>query len=369
MNGATSEGTKQYKETRQKGFHPDKIRHLAGWNVSALGLGTYLGGYDDSTDQAYESALCEALSSGLNFIDTAINYRCQRSERVIGRALGSLMAAKKIRRNQVVVATKGGFIPFDGQPPENLKSYIKKTWIDSGIVSEDDIVASCHCLHPAYIQHQIGASLANLGVETIDLYYLHNPETQLPVLGIDPFYDRLAKAFEVLEKNVAEGKIQYYGLATWTAFREPHGVAENISLARVVECARKMGGEGHHFKAIQLPYNLAMLEAISIHGQRHGDKNLPIFPIASELGLAVMTSAPLLQSQLLNLPPHLAEKFPGDFSLAQKALQFVVSTPSVTSAMTGMREKDHVVENMRILKSPDWDLPTLQKICDVLVKK
>lgn len=352
-----------------KNFHPDKIRRFIDWNVSALGLGTYLGGYDDATDAAYEESIREALLSGLNFLDTAINYRCQRSERVIGRTLKALIAAKKIRRDQVVVATKGGFIPFDNTPPENLKNYIKKTWIDSQIVTEDDIVASCHCLHPAYLRHQIGASLANLDLESIDLYYLHNPETQLPVLGVDPFYLRLTQAFEELEKNVAEGKIRYYGMATWTAFREPQGVSENISLPRVVETARLVGGEGHHFKAIQLPYNLAMLEAIAIHGQRHADKNLPIFPIASDLGISVMTSAPLLQSQLLNLPSSLTAKIPGDFTPAQKALQFVVSTPMVTAAMTGMKKKEHVAENLKILKSPDWDLPTLQKICDVLVKK
>ncbi|MDO8520265.1 MAG: aldo/keto reductase [Deltaproteobacteria bacterium] len=366
-NGATQEGTRQFRDNRQKNFHPDKLREIAGLSVSALGLGTYLGGYDDATDAASEESIREAISLGLNFLDTAINYRCQRSERTIGRALKGLIESKKLKRSQVVVATKGGFIPFDGTPPSNLKAYIKNTWIDTGLVSEEDIVASCHCLHPAYIQHQIQASLSNLGLDTIDIYYLHNPETQLPVLGHDAFYLRLAKAFEVLEKNVAEGKIQFYGLATWTAFREPAG-AENISLERVVKTAREVAGEGHHFKVIQLPYNLAMLEAISVHGQRVGERNLPIIPAASEMGISVVTSAPLLQSQLLNLPVALVEKIPGDFTLAQKALQFVVSTPSVQACMVGMNRKEHGTENLNILKAPNWDLPTLQKICDVLVR-
>ncbi|MBI4411465.1 MAG: aldo/keto reductase [Deltaproteobacteria bacterium] len=366
--GATPEGTQKFQKAHKNGIHPDKWRMLKGWQVSSLGLGTYLGAYDDKTDQLLEETVGFALSRGCNFIDTAVNYRCQRSERVVGRVLKRLIESKVIQRNQVVVSTKGGFIPFDSNPVTNMEAYIRKKWFDRGIITPDDIVASCHCMHPAYLQEQIDLSLSNLGLDTIDIYYLHNPETQLPVTGEDVFYDRLTKAFSLFEENAAKGKIQCYGLATWTAFREPAAVAEHISLDRVVEAAKKAGGAGHHFQAIQLPYNMAMLEAVSISNQTLQGKSCPIFPAATAHKISVMTSAPLLQGQLLNLPSSLTRQLPNHLTLAQKALQFVVSTPGVCAAMAGMKEKEHVEENLKVLARPNWDLPTLQKICELLVK-
>lgn len=364
-NGATIEGTHALQK-RLKNISPDKFRSFEGLKVSALGLGTYLGSYDDATDSQYADAITNAVMHGCNFFDAAINYRCQRSERILGNTLNKLFHAKKIHRSQIVVATKGGFIPFDKEPPANLADYIQQTFVQSGLVTEKDIVQNCHCLHPAYLQNQIDKSLKNLGLDTIDIYYLHNPEMQLSQVGADEFYDRLEKAFGVLEQNVALGKIQYYGLATWTAFREPHGHAELVNLGRVVDIATKVGGAGHHFKALQLPYSMAMLEAVSIHNQQCGEQRLPIISAAAHFGLGVMISAPLLQGQLLNLSPKLLQKIPQPPTVAQKALQFVASTPAVTSVMAGMKNPSHVAENLEVLKLENWDLATLEKVCEIL---
>lgn len=366
--GATPEGTLKFQKAQKNAVHADKWRLIKDLKVSALGLGTYLGAYDDAVDLLYEEAIASAISRGCNIIDTAVNYRCQRSERVIGRTLARLIDSKTVSRNQVVIATKGGFIPFDFQPVSNMEAYIRKKWIDSGRVAPEDIVANCHCMHPAYLQEQIELSLSNLGLDTIDIYYLHNPETQLPVTGEEVFYDRLAKAFALFEENVARGKIQFYGLATWSAFREPAGMAEHISLERVLSTAEKAGGSGHHFQAIQLPYSMAMLEAVSISNQSLQGKSVPILPVAGARKISVMTSAPLLQGQLLNLPSTLARQLPDSLTLAQKALQFVVSTPGITAAMAGMKKKGHVDENLKVLNCADWDLPTLRKICELLVR-
>ena len=69
----------------QEGFAPDFYGQLGELTVSSLGLGTYLGQGDPETDAGYRAALLAALRGGLNLIDTAINYRAQRSERVIER--------------------------------------------------------------------------------------------------------------------------------------------------------------------------------------------------------------------------------------------------------------------------------------------
>lgn len=367
-HGATAEGTKQFAK-HKKHVHADKFRQIADLTVSAVGHGTYLGNYDDATDSLYEEALLAAIEGGINLIDTAINYRCQRSERVIGRVLKNLFDKKQLKRSQVVVATKGGFIPFDREPAASMAAYVKKTWIDTGVVSEADIVSNCHCMHPDYLRRQIAQSLKNLGLDTIDIYYLHNPETQIPVVGAEVFYERLRKAFELLEDQVEQGKIQYYGMATWTGFREPAGVSEALSLEKTVELARQVGGEGHHFKVIQLPYNLAMLEAVSVHGQICEGNHYPILPVARSLDVAVVASASLLQGQLLNLPAPILQKMPGDHTPAQKALEFVSSTPSVLSALVGMKQVGHVSENLEVLKKPDWDLNTLKAICEVVVRR
>ena len=113
---------------------------------------------------------------------------------------------------------------------------------------------------------------------------------------------------------------------------------------------------------------MAMLEAVSVSNQTLQGKSCPILPAATAHKISVMTSAPLLQSQLLNLPSTLARQLPDSLTLVQKALQFVVSTPGITAAMTGMKKKEHVEENLKVLNHPNWDLPTLQKICELLVK-
>lgn len=362
-NGATAEGTRAFQKKLASSIHADKFRVLLDWQASGIGLGTYLGNYDDTDDALYESAIEQALLLGVNVIDTAINYRCQRSERTIGRGLKKLFQSKKIHRSQIIVATKGGFIPFDGSPPSNMESYIRDNWIKTGIVNEEDVVSSCHCLTPAYLQNQIDQSLKNLGLDTIDIYYLHNPETQLAKIDEDQFHDRLNKAFECLEENVQKGKIQYYGLATWNAFRESAGRGGGISLEKVMSYAPP------HFKAIQFPYNMAMLEAMALAGQTLQGKLYPILSVAYHFGISAMISAPLLQKQLLDLPSTLLKRIPGSLSPAQKALQFVLSTPGVASALVGMKSKKHVEENLGVLGESNWDSQTLQQVCDLLASR
>lgn len=364
--GATTEATLDWISSQKKNIHAEKKRSLADFHVSILGIGTYLGPYDEATDQLYEETIELALSSGVNLIDTAINYRCQRSERSIGRVLKKMQDQKKISRDEIVVCTKGGFIPFELLPPESLPGYIEKNWINTGIVTKEDIVSSCHCLHPRFLQGMIDQSLANLGLDTIDIYYLHNPETQLSGVESDIFYSRLYEAFCLLEENVSKGKIQFYGLATWTAFRTEGN--EFISLKTVLDLAVKAGGKSHHLKVIQLPYNLAMLEAVGIHNQEYKGETYPILSAASFYGIDVVISAPLLQGQLGHLPQPLMQKLPGLLLAPGRALQFVASTPGVAAALVGMRHKAHWQQNKAVLAEANWDLKVLEEVCRHLIK-
>ncbi|HUF42720.1 MAG TPA: aldo/keto reductase [Verrucomicrobiae bacterium] len=349
---ATAEGTFRYRQRFDGRIPAAHFREAGGLWISSIGIGTYLGNYDDETDRQYHDAAVLSVASGCNLIDSAINYRCQRSERAIGTALKEL-STKGFGREEIVVATKGGFIPYDGTPPGNPRNYIEETFIKPGIAGAADIVSSCHCMTPRYLSHQLDTSLRNFDLECVDIYYLHNPETQLGTVSREEFEQRLLKAFDFLENTVADGKIRMYGTATWNGFRNDNGAKDYLSLADVVGLAEKAGGKKHHFKVIQLPLNLGMSEALSAANQLVDGKPVTLLEAAQELGIAVMCSASVLQGQLTrNLPPLIRDTFAGAETDGQRALQFVRSTPGVTTALVGMKQLAHVDENLKVARIP-----------------
>jgi aryl-alcohol dehydrogenase-like predicted oxidoreductase len=343
---ATEEGTARYAGRAGRNVLPEHFRLTErGVRLSSVGVGTYLGREDAATDALYRRAVARALERSLNVIDTAINYRHQRSERAVGAALADLVTRGVIARDEVFVATKGGYIPFDGEVPRDPAAYVTETYLRPGIVGADEVVGA-HCMAPRYLADQIERSRRNLGLETIDLYYLHNPESQLEAVDRSEFLRRLRVAFATFEEAVAAGKIARYGTATWNGYREPPGAPELLALEDVVAAAREVGGPRHHFRAIQLPYNLAMTEAFTRANQRIGRETVSTLEAATRLDVYVMASASVYQGQLTrNLPPVIAQYLPGLASDAQRALQFVRSTPGIGTALVGMKSVAHVEEN------------------------
>ena len=192
---------------------------------------------------------------------------------------------------------------------------------------------------PEFLADQIERSRANLGLETIDVFYLHNPETQLGFVPRSEFDARIRRAFQALEASVAAGKIRYYGTATWNGYRVKPDAADALNLTRLIEIAREAGGDSHHFRFIQLPFNLGMVEAF-VQGSG-------LLDTAASAGIAVVASASLLQGRLAsNLPEALAEKIAGLSTDAQRAIQFTRSTPGITAALVGMSKAAHVAENL-----------------------
>jgi len=348
---ATVSGTERFRQ-RTSSVHPHHFRPLRELWASSIGLGTYLGDADDPTDLLYAEAIRSAISLGCNVIDTAINYRCQHSERTIGRTLEALIAQQHLTRDEVILCTKGGYFPFDGEVPTNPARYLTDTVINPGLASYDEIVAGCHCLSPTYLNHALDTSLANLRVQTIDIYYLHNPEQQLDEVSPELFLQRMEAAFGWLEARVRDGKIRLYGTATWNGYRSAPTAKGSLSLDTLVRLAQRVGGLDHHFRAIQLPYNLAMPEACSFKNQTVDGETMTILDAAQRLQLSVIVSASLLQSQLARMPAHLEQHIPGLSSSAQRALQFVRSTPGVTTALVGMKQRAHVEDNLALAHHP-----------------
>ena len=354
---ATTQGTARYRDRFDGKIPAEHFRLAQDLWMSSIGIGTYLGNYDDATDREYRQAVVHAVAAGANVIDSAINYRLQRSERAIGAALKEL-AAKSYYRDEIVIATKGGFIPYDGAPPQDPPSYIEQTFIKPGLATAADIISGCHCMTPAYLGNQLDSSLSNLDLASIDIYYVHNPEIQLGKIARDEFDNRLIKAFETLESAVENGKIRMYGMATWNCFRSAADAKDYLSLAEVVQLAGKAGGKNHHFKVIQLPLNLGMSEALSNADQPLNGHQHTLLEVAQELGITVMCSASVLQGQLTrNLPPLIRETFTGLETDGQRALQFVRSTPGVTTALVGMKQKQHVEENLHtaLIAPASWE--------------
>jgi aryl-alcohol dehydrogenase-like predicted oxidoreductase len=296
----------------------------------------------------YAAAVGRYLALGGNLNDTASNYRFQRSERAIGAALRAALDAGEAQRAEVVVCTKGGYVPFDGHWPADPDGWIEATFVASGLAQPDEIVDG-HCLAPGFLRHQIAQSRANLGVECIDLYYLHNPESQRAALGDTDFLQRLREAFATLEVAVAQGHIAAFGLATWNGFRAEAAAGEHLSLETMLEVARDVAGERHHLRAVQLPINFQMLEALGRSNQAGTNGPTSLLAAAAEAGIAVLASAPLLQGRVVGrLPAALRARFAPGLTDAQRALQFVRSTPGVTAALAGMSRAEHVEENLAL---------------------
>ena len=318
---ATVEGTLRYTNRhsaqRDAGFY----RTVRGLHVSTLGVGTYLGGDDDASDRAYIDALIAAAGGGINFFDTAINYRNQRSERSIGAAL------QQLQRDEIVICTKAGFLTH-GAVPASLEA--------------GDVVGRMHSMAPHFLTDQIERSRANLRVDAIDVFYLHNPETQLGFIARKEFEERVRRSFAQLEHLAKQEKIRWYGMATWDGFRKKGA----LDLSRIGEIAEEVGGADHRFRFIQLPLNLAMVEAYS------GGKE-SVLQTAARLGIAVVASASLLQTRVLGqMPEVVAELLPGLETDAQRAIQFTRSTPGVAVALVGMGRPEHVEENLGVSRVP-----------------
>jgi len=349
---ATAEGTAAYAKNHPKA-HERHWKSALGLTLSSLGMGSYLGNADPVTDGKYAAAAEKALESGINVLDSAVNYRYQRSERNLGAGLKKAIDAKTVTRDQVLICTKGGFISGDMGPV--TRDWLQETYIKPGIVSEKDFVAGGHCMTPKYLRHELELSRKNFGVETIDVYYVHNPETQAAEVGESEFYTRLTAAFRELEACVSEGKIQVYGTATWHAFRVPPGSQPYVSIEKVLACAKEAGGENHHFKAVQLPFNLGLPEAMTHLVQSTNGLPASAIDAAAAAGLAVFTSVPLMQGQLLGrFDARFRTQFPGLKTDAQRCLQFVRSMPGVTAPLCGMKDVAHVEENAVVATVPPF---------------
>src|SRR6266853_4853467 len=112
--------------------------------------------------------------------------------------------------------------------------------------AEDTLAyARRHAELPGNFRPMLERSRANLGLDTIDIYYIHNPETQLASIERGEFLERMRRAFEFLEQQVAAGKIGVYGTATWSGFRLGPEEPQYLQMEELVKIAFEIAGRDH----------------------------------------------------------------------------------------------------------------------------
>lgn len=351
---ATPEAT--YGFAKRFSHYKDFYARHDGLIFSKLGFGTFKKEpyKEENYLFDYKDALKTAIKNGVNVIDTAINYRYQQSEREIGEVLEELFKSGEAKREELIICSKGGFVPLDFPFPQNPYEWIGEHIIQKGLATTQDIELDQHCMTPAFLNDSLERSLANLHVECLDIYFLHNPETQLTKIGYNPFLEKLEEIFASFEAMVREGKIKAYGIAVWNAFTYEEGNSEYICLEDVYDVARKVGGTNHHFKYIQLPFNIAKTHAYSVPNQKMSDGNYytPL-QVAHKLGLGVMSSSSLLQMHLFQKPfkPEIGYLLDSKMELqsdVQLALQFVRSTRGIVTSLFSSSQSEHVSSNLGI---------------------
>jgi len=214
---------------------PQRVLGKNGPEVSAIGYGAMvLEGYYGATDEsAAVDTLSHALDIGVNFIDTADAYGNGHNEILIARAL-------KGRRNECFIATKFGIV-FE---PNQAGTEFQTGWGFSLRINGT----------PAYVRRSFDASLKRLGIDTIDLWYLHYPDPATPI----------EETVAAMAESVRAGKVRHLGLSNVTP--------EQVRRAHAV----------HPIAAIQYEYSL---------WRREPEQTL--LPVLRELGIALVPWSPL----------------------------------------------------------------------------
>ncbi len=237
-----------------------------GLTTSRIGFGGYR--IDVDRDE-HRAALVQALRDGCNLVDTSTNYADGGSERLVGSVLNELIAKQEMTREYVIVVSKIGYV--QGQNLQLAQTRERAGRAYSEMVKYGEEI--WHCIHPEFLDDQLTLSLDRLGLTTLDVCLLHNPEYFLSdaksrthiVDGAAveerriEFYRRMEEAFVYFERQIDAGRIRFYGVSSNTSTADPDD-PEATSLSRMLKAAgnaaQRTGKHQHGFRVLQLPMNL-----------------------------------------------------------------------------------------------------------------
>lgn len=336
---ADLQGTKDYFANKQKS--DNWIIKNNAYCYSKLGLGTFIGDFSDEHSRLFRESISFALSNGINFIDTAINYRGMRSERDIGIVITRLVEEGIIKRNQFIVSSKAGIIPGDGEIMLRPIYYMGEKLIDTGILGTEDVYMEDTLwltMNPKYYEYALDVSRHHMNLETIDIYYMHELELSMRHYGPEEFYKRLKGIITAYENMVSEGKIREYGMATWEAFQLDPGNDKYISLEKVMEVVESVT-VNHHFKHLMVPLNLHMKESAENRSQSYKSESLTVIECAEKFGIDVHISGPLGQGQAV------------DSSSIKEYITYLLNDSGCHSFFIGSKHIEHIKENLSIIET------------------
>lgn len=275
-----------------------------GLQVAVVGFGAMpIGGIYGPVDDAVSlKALHAAIDAGMNFIDTSDAYGEGHSERVVGAFL-----KERPDRDQIIVCTKGG----------------------------NNMVTGVRNFTPDYIRGCVESSLQRLGVDTIDLYLLHNPTLQNM---------QECDSYDVLETCKAQGKIKHWGVSVNTLAECEYVISSGVPAA------------------MQMEYNLLVQDSADVFARAH------------TAGVGVISRVPLVRGLLsgridervtfaegdrrrqILAPERIAPLLPkvcqitdiiapSGLSLAAAAMRFCVSNPDIAVTIPGVRTPEQARAN------------------------
>jgi aryl-alcohol dehydrogenase-like predicted oxidoreductase len=334
---ASSEGTARYAaRIVSQSRHDGRMEHgygqfgKTGLTTSRLGFGTYR---VDTREPEHRDALKKALREGVNLIDTSTNYMDGDSERLVGSVLRELIKGEELAREEVIVVSKIGYVQGHNLKQAEVREQAGRPYPDMVKYGE----GIWHCIHPEYLADQLTLSLDRLGLATLDVCLLHNPEYFLSeashhsggdlAVARGTFYRRIEQAFAFFESQVAAGRIRYYGVSSNTVTADPSD-AEAISLSRMCDAARaaaaSQGIEHHHFAVLQCPMNLYETGAL-VTPNTGMDLRETVLEVAQREGIAVLVNRPLnamptKKSGVLRLADFPIEGDPVDFDRQCRAV-------------------------------------------------
>ena len=284
-----------------------------GLKVSKLCLGTMMFGSQADKESSIEM-MNYAMDNGVNFFDTANIYTHGRSETIIGEAL-------KGRRDEAVIATKVG---GGGTSAPNGRGLGRK-----------------------HILKSVDESLERLQTDYIDLFYMHVPDTTVPV----------EETIETMNYLIQKGKILYYGVSNFSAWQ----------ICGMVEKARAMD--------LQAP---VITETVYNALTRGADEE--ILPFAREYNIGIAPYNPLAAGLLtgkhkreqpsensrfsrdegyknrywkevnfdaIDILEKVAEKY--EMSLIELAIRWIITDPVITSPIIGVSKLSQLQQNIEII--------------------
>jgi len=329
--------------------------------LSSIGVGTFPGEANSQVDDVIADIVSGALQNGINVIDTAAHYRYGRSLAAVGQGINEALS-QGVSRQDFFLVSKGGFLCFQDGRPESFDDWFAQKIIADGLGTHDDLYENCHLLTAEYLLYQLNESRAQLGVDTLDGFLIDQPEVHIKKRGKEFVNQKLLEIFIGLENAVKHNWVRYYGISAFDGFRvatdDPRFQSLTSLLALAEKAAKKVQGtnyQGHHFRLMQMPFNLVMSEAFTRFNQVTGPGNIAsTLQAAYQLNVYVMASHTLMKGHLAEPGAAVLEgdALAGVTNNAQRAIQFNRSTPGVGSTLLGMSQLAHLQDVLTVVGVP-----------------